>query len=61
VNRNLLKAVKWLEDKGVDGISGDCGFMMFIQERVRSLTSKPVFMSALAQMPSLATALNTDA
>ena len=56
-----MKAVQWLcEEKKVDGISGDCGFMMYIQETIRSMTTRPVFMSALAQMPSLTTALNSD-
>jgi len=58
----MIKAVNYLvNEKDVDGISGDCGFMMYIQEMIRSLTSRPVFMSALAQMPSLTTALNSDA
>jgi len=62
VKRNMIKAVNYLvTDKEVNGISGDCGFMMYIQETIRSMTSKPVFMSALAQMPSLTTALNNDA
>jgi len=30
VEAHFIKAVKWLiEKKGVDGISGDCGFMMY--------------------------------
>jgi hypothetical protein len=58
----MVKAVDWLiKEKKVDGISGDCGFMMYIQETIRSMTTVPVFMSALAQMPSLTTALNCDA
>ena len=31
----------------VDGITGDCGFMMWFQDFARGLTEKPVFMSSL--------------
>lgn len=39
------------------GISGNCGFMMFYQELVRSLAGVPVFMSPLLQAPLVAGAL----
>jgi len=49
VDKAMQKAVKWLiNEKNVNGISGDCGFMMYIQEEIRAMTEKPVFMSALA-------------
>ena len=61
VDRAMHKAVKWLiDEKNVSGISGDCGFMMYIQEEIRAMTPKPVFMSALAQMPSITTALSPE-
>ena len=47
-------AVNFLvNEKNVSGISGDCGFMMWAQKLTRTLTSKPVFMSALAQLPAV--------
>jgi len=58
VRTEFIKGVKFLcEVKNVSGISGDCGFMMYFQELARQYTDKPVFMSALAQMPSISTAL----
>ena len=39
------------------GISGNCGFMMWYQARVRELTSTPVFMSALMQAPLVEAAI----
>lgn len=53
VKKSITKAVKWLECKEVSGITGDCGFMIHIQKIVRDLTSLPVFMSALIQLPLL--------
>jgi hypothetical protein len=53
VKTRLIDAVKWLDFKGVSGITGDCGFMIHIQNLVRELTTKPVFMSALLQLPLL--------
>jgi len=59
VEKNFRKAINWLvEVKNVSGISGDCGFMMYFQQLARSLTNKPIFMSALAQMPSITCCLN---
>ena len=43
------------------GISGNCGFMMWYQARVRELTSTPVFMSALVQAPLVEAAIGRDA
>ena len=43
------------------GISGNCGFMMWYQARVRELTSTPVFMSALMQAPLVEAAIGRDA
>ena len=42
---------------GLVGISGNCGFMMFYQQLVRSLADVPVFMSPLMQAPLVAAAL----
>jgi len=54
VGKEFDAAVKWLvEEKKVSGITGDCGFMMWFQQRARNITKKPVFMSALAQLPAV--------
>ena len=53
VRENLITAVMWLNDKKVSGITGDCGFMIHIQNIVRAHTTKPVFMSALLQLPTI--------
>ena len=55
VEHQLILAVEWLTARGVSGITGDCGFMMYLQERLRQheLTHVPVFMSALAQLPAV--------
>jgi hypothetical protein len=29
VEKEFIEGIKWLENKGVSGISGDCGFMMY--------------------------------
>lgn len=42
-----------VNEKKVAGITGDCGFMMWYQKLARSHTKKPVFMSALAQLPAV--------
>ena len=51
------EAVRWLDKtKGVSAITGDCGFMMWFQRRAAQLTHKPVFLSALNQVPTVASA-----
>jgi len=44
----------------VHGITGDCGFMMWQQPFARTLTHKPIFMSALAQLPAVTCAFAHD-
>jgi hypothetical protein len=53
VEENFKQAVDWLVSRGVSGITGDCGFMMYFQAVARRATSRPVFMSALAQLPAV--------
>lgn len=53
VEKEFLEAVDWLIAKGVSGITGDCGFMMYFQHIARQHTTIPVFMSALAQLPAV--------
>lgn len=56
IKSEFIEAVKYLEDKGVSGITGDCGFMMWFQELARQHTKKPVFMSSLAHLPAVTAA-----
>lgn len=51
IKANLKKAVTELESKKVLGISSDCGFLLYLQEIVAEMTTIPVFMSSLSQMP----------
>jgi hypothetical protein len=60
IEDKFKEAVDWLEMKGVTGITGDCGFMMYFQKLARLHTHKPVFMSALAQLPAVTCAFNKD-
>jgi len=53
VEVELLKAIGALESKGVSVITGDCGFMMWYQELVRTSTRLPVIMSSLATLPAI--------
>ena len=53
VEERFIGKVKELDELGVNGITGDCGFMMFFQELARCHTKKPVFMSALCCLPAL--------
>jgi len=53
VEKEFVEAVQWLVAQGVSGITGDCGFMMYFQELARRHCTKPVFMSALAQLPAV--------
>ena len=58
----FLEAMAELKQAGpLVGISGNCGFMMWYQARVRELTSTPVFMSALMQAPLVEAAIGRDA
>jgi len=53
VEEHFKQAVQWLVAKGVSGITGDCGFMMYFQQLARRITNLPVFMSSLAQLPAV--------
>lgn len=57
VAKEFDDAIRWLDTtKGVSAITGDCGFMMWFQRRAAELTNKPIFMSALNQVPTVAAA-----
>jgi len=60
VQAEFLEAVEWLDARGVSGITGDCGFMMYFQAMARQHTKKPVFMSALSQLPAVTCAFSKD-
>jgi len=60
VEKAFIEAIKYFEAKGVSGITGDCGFMMYFQELARKHTNKPVFMSSLAQLPAVTCAYNKN-
>jgi len=53
-------AVQYLERQGVSGITGDCGFMIHIQNLISDVTNKPVFMTSLVQLPSLCMCFDSD-
>ena len=54
IKTRLERAIKFLEEeKGVSAITADCGFMMWYQPYLREMTRKPVFLSALTQIPSV--------
>ena len=49
-----MRAIKTFDaDPRVRGITGDCGFMLRLQQLVREHTRKPVFMSSLIYLPTL--------
>ncbi|CAE7261858.1 ALMA4 [Symbiodinium pilosum] len=54
---NMAKQIKTLEDDGVVGITGNCGFMMHYQCFARYVANVPVFMSALIQAATMAAAM----
>jgi len=53
VENEFIEAIRWMDGQGVSGITGDCGFMMYFQTLARNHTSRPVFMSSLAQLPAV--------
>merc|ERR1719487_1294719 len=58
VEKEFCDGIDWLVAKGVSGITGDCGFMMYMQQLARRNTTIPVFMSSLAQLPAVTCAYN---
>ena len=54
VTAEFTEAVRWLDqDKGVSGITGDCGFMMWFQGLARATSKKAIFMSSLVHLPAI--------
>lgn len=60
VLENIIEAVKFLDSKNVSGITGDCGFMINIQQVVTQHTSKPVFLTSLVQLPTIINTFSKD-
>lgn len=61
VHKEFLEAIDYLDkEKGVAGFTGDCGFMMWFQGIARRHTKKPVFMSALSQLPAVTCAFSQE-
>ncbi|CAK8990690.1 unnamed protein product [Durusdinium trenchii] len=58
VEQEFIDAVKWLEGRGVAGITGDCGFMMAFQPLASQIASVPVFMSSMMQCPMISVAFD---
>jgi len=56
----FIEAIQYLDSRGVEGITGDCGFMMWFQELARKHIKKPIFMSALVQLPAVTSAFGPD-
>eukprot|EP00927_Polykrikos_kofoidii_P034952 TRINITY_DN29538_c0_g2_i1.p1 TRINITY_DN29538_c0_g2~~TRINITY_DN29538_c0_g2_i1.p1 ORF type:complete len:586 (+),score=83.27 TRINITY_DN29538_c0_g2_i1:120-1877(+) len=53
VELRFIEGIRWLDSHNVSGITGSCGFMMFLQDLARQNTRTPVFLSSLVQLPSL--------
>eukprot|EP00928_Gymnodinium_smaydae_P028431 TRINITY_DN2168_c0_g1_i1.p1 TRINITY_DN2168_c0_g1~~TRINITY_DN2168_c0_g1_i1.p1 ORF type:complete len:688 (-),score=120.66 TRINITY_DN2168_c0_g1_i1:340-2403(-) len=60
VERKFAEGIKYLEQKGVNAITGDCGFMMAFQVLARKIATKPVFMSSMCQIPVIAAAFDPN-
>jgi len=58
VEREFNKAVQDLEQQGVCGITGDCGFMMAFQTLAREAATVPVFLSSMVQCPLISVAFD---
>lgn len=59
VIQECIEGVRFLERHHVSGITGDCGFMINIQNLIKENTHLPVFMSCLIQLPSIIQTLNS--
>lgn len=59
VEKDFIAGVKWLEQQGATGITGDCGYMFLFQSLARTHASVPVFMSSLCQLPLIEMAVES--
>ena len=53
VIHECIESIRFLERHHVAGITGDCGFMINIQDLIKEHTDLPVFMSSLILLPSI--------
>ena len=60
VKDKCVEAVEFLAANDVSGVTGDCGFMLNIQELVENHIDKPVFMSCLGQLHSILHSIGGD-
>jgi len=60
VKENFIDAVRYLEAKGVTGITGDCGFFFWFQALARQTTKLPIYMSSLCLLPAVTCAYAKD-
>ena len=61
VLEDFIETIKSFDkDEEIDGITGDCAFMTFFLGLAKQHTQKPVFMTALAQLPAITSAFNKD-
>ena len=59
VENRFKESIKWLvEEKKVNAITGDCGFMINFQGIARQVTKIPVSMSSLCQLPTVTCSLS---
>lgn len=61
VKDQCIDAVRFLDSFKVSGITGDCGFMIRIQDTIRRHTQTPVFLSSLIQLPTIVHSINPEA
>jgi hypothetical protein len=58
--RNMVTVAKELEASGVRGIIANCGYTIKYQEQIANAVSIPVALSALLQLPLVASSLSPD-
>jgi len=62
VQRKIYEAVDFLaRERKVVAITGDCGFMLYMQSRIREYTPLPVLMSSLVQLSMIKCIYKKDA
>lgn len=57
---SLLAAAKELESQGVRAITGDCGYMVIHQQKLKKHLGVPVFLSSLLQVPFITSIIGDD-
>lgn len=57
---SLLAAATELESQGVRAITGDCGYMVIHQQKLKKHVGVPVFLSSLLQVPFITSIIGED-